>query len=245
MISNDNMLPVVIPCGGLGTRMGKLTENLQKTLLTVDGIPILHHLLRLLTNVKISQVVLLIEHLGEQVISYFKEHQLPGMNIIYIDSTGWGGSPHTLAVRGKVPIPFIQVAGNILFNASFLYEVSAESAKNPDVPIIVSTLNHKAESHLTVIPDESQQWIESTIRGRKRQAFEWEMMDIYVLTDKVFDIMEKKKISYCRALESLVLNGNRVAHLQYKGKWFHFETPEDIENKEAIAFIRESYSKYS
>ncbi|MBL8957700.1 MAG: HAD-IIIA family hydrolase [Myxococcaceae bacterium] len=57
----------VVLAGGLATRMRPLTERVPKVLLEVGGRPFLHHQLRLMAEQGVTEVVLALGHLGEQV----------------------------------------------------------------------------------------------------------------------------------------------------------------------------------
>jgi len=76
-------LQAVILAGGLGTRLGKLTETIPKPMLTVDGKPFLEHEIILLRDSGITDFVLCVGHLGEVIESYFKAGDRLGVNILY------------------------------------------------------------------------------------------------------------------------------------------------------------------
>jgi NDP-sugar pyrophosphorylase family protein len=61
------MLPVAILAGGVGSRLGAITETLPKALVEVAGEPFVVHQLRLLRREGIGRVVLCVGHLGEQI----------------------------------------------------------------------------------------------------------------------------------------------------------------------------------
>ena len=76
--------PVVIMAGGLGSRMGLLTQNCPKPMLPINGKPILEHIILKLkingfVNIKIS-----VNYLKDQIINYFKDGKKFGVNIKYI-----------------------------------------------------------------------------------------------------------------------------------------------------------------
>jgi NDP-sugar pyrophosphorylase family protein len=63
------MLPLAILCGGLGTRMRPHTLTVPKPLIEVNGEPFLAHLLRAVARRGVREVVLLVGHLGEQIVA--------------------------------------------------------------------------------------------------------------------------------------------------------------------------------
>jgi NDP-sugar pyrophosphorylase family protein len=64
------MYPVAILAGGVALRMRPRTETVPKALLTVAGQPFIAHQLALLRDQAITDVVLCIGHLGEQVQAF-------------------------------------------------------------------------------------------------------------------------------------------------------------------------------
>ena len=62
-----NALPVAILAGGLATRMRPFTQGVPKSLLRVAGRPFIHWQLDLLARQGVTDVVLCLGHLGEQI----------------------------------------------------------------------------------------------------------------------------------------------------------------------------------
>jgi NDP-sugar pyrophosphorylase family protein len=61
------MLPVAVLAGGLARRLGQLTETVPKSLLRVAGRPFIHWQLGLLAQQGVTEAVLCVGHLGEQI----------------------------------------------------------------------------------------------------------------------------------------------------------------------------------
>jgi NDP-sugar pyrophosphorylase family protein len=61
------MLPVAVLAGGLGTRLGAVTQTLPKSLVEVAGRPFVEHQLNLLRREGVERVVMCVGHLGEQI----------------------------------------------------------------------------------------------------------------------------------------------------------------------------------
>lgn len=73
----------VILCGGLGTRLRPLTDNLPKPMVPVNGKPFLHHLLDQLSGQGVTRFLLLTGYLGERVHEYFGDGSRWGWSICY------------------------------------------------------------------------------------------------------------------------------------------------------------------
>ncbi len=69
--------------GGLATRLGDLTKNHPKSMVKVQGEPFLEYQLELLRRGGITNMVLCIGHMGEQIKSQFGDGEKWGINIKY------------------------------------------------------------------------------------------------------------------------------------------------------------------
>jgi len=78
----------VILVGGLGTRLRPLTNTAPKSMVTVDDRPFLVHLLELLGNNGITDVVLCIGYLGDQIREYLRDGRKFGVKIRYSEEKG-------------------------------------------------------------------------------------------------------------------------------------------------------------
>ncbi|MFC2122901.1 sugar phosphate nucleotidyltransferase [Bacteroidota bacterium] len=81
-------MQAVILAGGLGTRLRPLTEQIPKVMLPFNGQPFLLYLLKLLKESGISDIVLCIGYLGEQVQDFFGGGETLGMSIGYSQERG-------------------------------------------------------------------------------------------------------------------------------------------------------------
>ena len=82
------MPPVIILAGGLGTRLREVThDKLPKPMVPIpyqgENIPYLLFILSNLYQQGIRKVILCVDHLAEQVVSYFGDGHQYGMQITY------------------------------------------------------------------------------------------------------------------------------------------------------------------
>lgn len=119
-------MQAVILAGGLGKRLKPLTEQIPKVLAPVNGRPFLQHLLELLRNQKIDDIILCTGYLGKQVRDLFGNGEDIGLNIRYSEEKegllGTGGAlkqaqylldEHFFVINGDtyLPINYIEIAG--------------------------------------------------------------------------------------------------------------------------------------
>ena len=66
-------VPVVILCGGMGTRLTEMTEVCPKPLVEIGGQPILWHIMKHYSHYDFKEFVLALGYKGEQIKRYFLE----------------------------------------------------------------------------------------------------------------------------------------------------------------------------
>lgn len=79
-------IPVVILCGGKGTRLGHLTEKLPKPLVEIGNKPILWHVMKIYAEQGCKEFILCLGYKKEKIKRYFKDHNHEGWKIHFIDT---------------------------------------------------------------------------------------------------------------------------------------------------------------
>lgn len=64
----------LILAAGLGTRLKPLTDTMPKALVTVNGKPLLAHVIERLKEAGATEIVVNVHHFGEQIIQYLDKH---------------------------------------------------------------------------------------------------------------------------------------------------------------------------
>jgi NDP-sugar pyrophosphorylase family protein len=77
------MLPVVILCGGLATRLRPVTDAIPKSLIPIHGEPFLAHQLRLLRSRGMTDVVLCVGFLGAMIRDFAGDGSRFGLRVSY------------------------------------------------------------------------------------------------------------------------------------------------------------------
>jgi NDP-sugar pyrophosphorylase family protein len=76
-------MQAIILAGGLGTRLRPHTHKIPKSMMDLNGKPFLEHQIEMLKKNGISNFLLLIGHLGEQIKDYFGDGSKLGVSIKY------------------------------------------------------------------------------------------------------------------------------------------------------------------
>jgi glucose-1-phosphate cytidylyltransferase len=90
--------PVVILCGGEGTRLREETEYKPKAMVTVGGMPIIWHIMKFYSHFGYDDFVLCLGYKGEMIQQFFSGQEMrQDFNITFADTglktmTGWRGT---------------------------------------------------------------------------------------------------------------------------------------------------------
>ena len=115
------MLPVVILCGGLGTRLRPVVDDRPKVLAPVAGTPFLGHLLDHLRRQGATDVILSTGYLGEQVEAYAGDGGAWGLRLRYACEPaplGTGGALRFAAETQALQGAFLALNGDTFFAGS-------------------------------------------------------------------------------------------------------------------------------
>ena len=63
----------MILAAGLGTRLGALTQDKPKALVTLNGKPLLQHCIENLIDNDFRHIIINVHHFGEQIVDFFGE----------------------------------------------------------------------------------------------------------------------------------------------------------------------------
>ena len=82
-----NYRTAIILCGGKGTRLGNLGKKVPKTLLTVQGKPIIWYIIKFLKKNSINHFILPVGYKGSMIKKYFtKNKEFKDVNLEIINT---------------------------------------------------------------------------------------------------------------------------------------------------------------
>ena len=109
-----------ILAGGMGSRLKPLTNKTPKPMLKLNGKPILEHIIISAKNFGINEIIISVNYLSDQIISYFKDGSEFGVSIKYIKEKKPMGTAGSISLISKVPKdPIIVINGDIISDIDF------------------------------------------------------------------------------------------------------------------------------
>ena len=112
-------MQAVILAGGKGTRLVAITKNeIPKPMAVINGFPILWWQIKSLKENGITEIILVVGHLGEVIENYFGNGDQFGVNISYVKESiplGTAGAMYYVKEMIKEN-DFLLVFGDVIFN---------------------------------------------------------------------------------------------------------------------------------
>lgn len=131
----------VVLAGGLAERMRPLTERIPKSLLPVGPHPFVHYQLQWLASQGVTEVVLCVGYLGEQIRDYVGDGARWNLSVRYVDEgpelRGTGGALRLAAERGALQERFLLTYGDSFLPVDFRAVWKSFTERNVDALMTV------------------------------------------------------------------------------------------------------------
>ena len=147
-------MKAVIQAGGKGTRISSITgDTIPKPMLEVDGYPILYHQIMNLKKSGITDITLIIGHLGNIIKDYFKDGCMMGVNISYIEENPekpLGTAGALFYLKGKIDEDFVFLLADVFIDIDFEKMGKFHKDNKADVTLLTHPNSHPFDSDLIV-----------------------------------------------------------------------------------------------
>ena len=215
--------PVVILCGGRGTRLRERTESIPKALVEIGGRPILWHVISIYSSQGFSRFLLLTGHKGEQIADWARQSAWPGeIDVACIDTgldTPTGGRIKLAEERiGEGPFSVTYADGVADIDLSALVDFHREGG---------------SQATLTVVRPELQFGVADLGDDGHVRAFQekprvdhWINGGFFCFEPGVFGYLAEDSVLERKPLESLAREGELRAY-RHQGFWDCMDTYKD------------------
>ena len=130
------MPQVVVLAGGLGTRLGSLSERIPKSLIEVAGRPILSHILDWVAAQGCARALVLIGHLGEQ----FANFRHTGIELVFqMEEAPLGTGGALWGARSLIEDRFVLLWGDDLHMIDYSSLLKTHDSSGCDLTMTVTT----------------------------------------------------------------------------------------------------------
>lgn len=112
--------PVVIMCGGKGTRLRPLTESVPKPMLPVGDTPIIEHIIKSLSEYGFQDILLAVNYHSDVIEEYCGTGSKWGVKIDYIRERDYLGTAGSLGnISHKIIEPVLVMNGDLMVGIDF------------------------------------------------------------------------------------------------------------------------------
>lgn len=140
-------MQAVIMAGGKGTRIASVASDIPKPMIEICGKPILQHQIECLKAQNITDIILVIGHIGHVIKDYFHDGHECGVSIRYIEEKeplGTAGALYYL--KDIVTDDFLLLNGDIIFDVDFDRFMQFHKEKKGAATIFTHPNNHPYDS---------------------------------------------------------------------------------------------------
>ena len=146
-------MKAIIMAGGKGTRISSVRSDIPKPMIEICGKPILQYQIENLKVCGITEITLVIGHLGSVIQDYFKNGEEFGVSIQYFveeKPLGTAGALFKMLESGKITDDFLLLCGDIIFDIDFNRFITFHRAHNAYASLMSHPNGHPYDSSLLV-----------------------------------------------------------------------------------------------
>lgn len=237
-------MKAVIQAGGKGTRVSSLTGGvIPKPMLEISGYPILYHQIMNLKKSGITDITIIIGHLGEVIENYFKDGNELEVNISYVKEDpekplGTAGSLFYL--KDKIDEDFLFLLADVFIDIDFKRMEKFHVESGADVTLLTHPNSHPFDSDLVLV-DKNNKVLGFDSKTNDRTQYNYHNLvnaGVMIFSKNTLELIsEEKKYNYEKDI---------VIPLIEKGKVFSYKSSEyakDMGTPERYALVQEEFNK--
>jgi NDP-sugar pyrophosphorylase family protein len=220
----------LILTAGKGVKMRPFTYELPKAMLSVKARPILDHILELLRNNGIREVILLVDSKGDKIRSHFGDGSHYGVKITYLEEKKPSGTAIPLK-KAKDLLgnePFLLIYGDVLAKINLKEMMDFHEESGALATMAVTSV------------EETGDWGVVNLRGNRIISFiekpkkpglsHLVNAGIFILEPEVLNHIPTKKFSRLETdVFPKLVKEDKVAGYIFEGQWFDVGTPKTYE----------------
>lgn len=216
----------VVMAGGLGTRLKPYTNDMPKPMVAVGGRPILDHTLSGLRNSGIENVVISLNHLGDQIRRHVGTGRRRDLNVDYVTETSRLGTAGALALLDPRPeTPFVVMNGDLMTNLNYTRLLECQREEDYDLVLCV-------RQHAMQIPYGVVEVVDGNFESlqEKPNVESFINAGIYVLKPGCIDLIpEHVYFDMPDLIDSIREKGGKIGIFPILEYWRDIGRPEDLE----------------
>ena len=143
-------MKVVIMAGGMGTRIASIKSDVPKPMIEICGKPILQWQIENLKSNGLTDITLVIGHLGHVIQDFFKDGRNFGVNISYFVEDHPLGTAGALFKMPELTEDFLLLCGDVMIDVDFNRFIHFHQRNHARASLMVHPNGHPYDSSLLV-----------------------------------------------------------------------------------------------
>jgi mannose-1-phosphate guanylyltransferase / phosphomannomutase len=150
-------MKAVVMAGGEGTRLRPLTSNQPKPMVPIVGKPCMEHILELLREHGLTDVIVTVAFLPQAIRSYFGEGDTLGLNIGYsVEESPLGTAGSVRLAARQLDETFLVISGDALCDVDLTKLIEFHKERGAAVTIGLKSVDNPLEFGIVVTDDEGR-----------------------------------------------------------------------------------------
>jgi mannose-1-phosphate guanylyltransferase/phosphomannomutase len=150
-------MKAVVMAGGEGTRLRPLTSNQPKPMVSIVGKPCMEHILELLREHGLTDVIVTVAFLPQAIRSYFGEGDTLGMNVGYsVEESPLGTAGSVRLAARQLDETFLVISGDALCDLDLTKLIEFHKERGAAVTIGLKSVENPLEFGIVVTDDEGR-----------------------------------------------------------------------------------------
>ena len=150
-------MKAVVMAGGEGTRLRPLTSNQPKPMVPIVGKPCMEHIIELLAEHGMNEVIVTVAFMPQAIRSYFGEGETLGVSIEYsVEESPAGTAGSVKLAEEKLDETFLVISGDALCDIDLTQLIATHKEKGAAVTIGLKSVDNPLEFGIVVTDDDGR-----------------------------------------------------------------------------------------
>lgn len=231
------MKQCVILVGGKGTRLGDITANFPKPLLSINSKPFLEYLLSYIERYGFKEVLLLAGHANSEIIKFANNYKNSSLNIeVIIEKTPLGTGGSLINAYEKLDDSFFLLNGDSLLDGNWLSIIS-DLSEDINVSIALTEVSDSGRYGAVKLNKK----IVASFEEKKKQTKTIPGLinaGIYCIRKKILKDIKLKKISFEKDILPVLVSEKKVVGKKITGYFIDIGTQETLKEAKLTQWLK-------
>ncbi len=237
-------MQAIILAGGLGTRLGSLTKNTPKPIVSVCNKPYLYYQLTYLKRFQIHNILILTGYLGEQIQNEFKDGRALDLNISYShekEPLGTGGA--LIFAQEKIENQFLLINGDSFLPIDYMdFITTFKESQKSGLLCVYQNQKDKVIVPSNISLEPTNQIITDYCKKTRDEHMQHVDAGVGLFEKKVLNLInDQEKFSFENDIYPLLIKDKQLKAYPTQQRFYDIGTPQRL--KEFVEYLKNDYLK--